>query len=111
MNFRFYLSLFMRRLPYFLIALALGTAIGVTVSTLLPPVYVTQARLLVESEQIPGNLAASTVQVESSERLQIIQQRILTRANLIEMANRLDIYANLPPDQRMNPDRSEEHTV
>lgn len=104
MNFRFYLSLFMRRLPYFLIALALGTAIGVTVSTLLPPVYVTQARLLVESEQIPGNLAASTVQVESSERLQIIQQRILTRANLIEMANRLGIYANLPPDQRMNPD-------
>ncbi len=104
MSFRFYLSLFVRRLPYFLLALALGSVIGVTVSTLLPPVYVTQARLLVESEQIPGNLAASTVQVESGERLQIIQQRILTRANLLEMANRLGIYADLPPRRRMNPD-------
>jgi uncharacterized protein involved in exopolysaccharide biosynthesis len=104
MNLRFYLSLFLRRLHYFLIALALGTAIGLTVSTLLPPAYLAQARLLVESEQIPDSLAASTVQIEAREKLQIIQQRILTRANLLEMANRLGIYADLPPNRRMNPD-------
>lgn len=104
MNLRFYLSLFLRRLHYFLIALALGTAIGLTVSTLLAPVYVAQARLLVESEQIPDSLAASTVQIGAQEKLQIIQQRILTRANLLEMSNRLGIYADLPPSRRMNPD-------
>lgn len=93
MDFRFYLSLFLRRLHWFLLFLFIGSAIGVTLAQVLPPNFVARARLLVESEQIPGNLAASTVQTESTEQLEIIQQRILTRDTLIDMANRLQIYA------------------
>ena len=104
MDLKFYMSLFLRRLPYFLIMVALGTAIGLSVASVLPPAYRAQARLLVESEQIPGNLAASTVRTETTEQLQIIQQRILTRANLLEMSNRLRIYAQDPDARRMNPD-------
>lgn len=92
MDFKFYLSLFVRRLPYFLILVAIGSAIGVTLASVLPPVYLAQAKLLVESEQIPGDLAASTVQTGANEQLQIIQQRILTRAKLLEMSNKLQIY-------------------
>lgn len=92
MDLKFYLSLFLRRLPYFLILVAIGSAIGITLASVLPPVYVAQAKLLVESEQIPGDLAASTVQTGANEQLQIIQQRILTRAKLLEMANKLQIY-------------------
>jgi uncharacterized protein involved in exopolysaccharide biosynthesis len=94
MDLKFYLSLFLRRLPYFLLLLALGTAVGLTLATMLPPVYRAEARLVVESEQIPGDLAESTVQTEATEQLQIIQQRILTRDTLLEMANRLDIYGS-----------------
>ncbi|TGD61788.1 lipopolysaccharide biosynthesis protein [Tabrizicola sp. WMC-M-20] len=104
MAIKFYLSLFVRRLPYFLLLLALGAAIGGALATLLPPVYQTQARLLVESEQIPGNLAASTVQIGAGEKLEIIQQRILTRNNLIDMANRLFIYGDVSAARRQNPD-------
>jgi uncharacterized protein involved in exopolysaccharide biosynthesis len=104
MDFRFYLSLFLRRIHYFLILFLLGSGIGLTLARVLPPVYVAEARLLVESEQIPGNLAASTVQTQATEQLQIIQQRILTRAQLLEMANELQIYATLPPSQRMTAD-------
>jgi uncharacterized protein involved in exopolysaccharide biosynthesis len=93
LDFRFYLSLFLRRLPYFLILLAIGSAIGLTLAAVLPPVYVARAVLIVESQQIPSELAASTVQTEATEQLQIIQQRILTRDSLIDMANRLQIYA------------------
>lgn len=93
MDLKFYLSLFLRRLPYFLIMVALGSAIGLTLASVLPPVYVAQSRLVVESEQIPGNLAASTVQTGATEQLQIIQQRILSRARLLDMANELRIYA------------------
>ncbi|GIT93294.1 LPS biosynthesis protein [Jannaschia sp. AI_61] len=96
MDLKFYASLFLRRLHWFLLFLIIGTAAGVTLAKVLPPVYVATARLLVESEQIPGELAQSTVQTEATEQLQIIQQRILTRDTLLDMANRLNIYANDP---------------
>lgn len=94
MDLSFYLSRFLRRLHYFLILAAIGTVLGLTLARVLPPVYLAQARLVVENEQIPDELAASTVQTEASEQLQIIQQRILTRDTLVEMANRLQIYAD-----------------
>ncbi|MBL4808068.1 MAG: lipopolysaccharide biosynthesis protein [Rhodobacteraceae bacterium] len=95
LNLKFYLSLFIRRLPYFLVLLAIGSALGLTLASVLPPVYKAEAVLIVESQQIPGELAATTVQTEATEQLQIIQQRILTRDSLLEMANRLEIY---PPN-------------
>ena len=48
--------------------------------------------LIVESQQIPSDLAESTVQTNAGEQLQIIQQRILTRARLIDMARDLGVY-------------------
>ncbi|WP_246100249.1 GumC family protein [Cereibacter sediminicola] len=96
MDLRFHLALFRRRFPLFLILLLSGTAAGVTLALVLPPRYVAEARLIVESEQIPDELAASTVRTAATEQLQIIQQRILTRDKLIEMANRLKIYAPGP---------------
>lgn len=92
MDFKFYFSLFLRRLHWFLLFFIIGSAIGLTLARILPTVYYTQAQLLVQSEEIPANLAQSTVQTEATEQLQIIQQRILTRNTLIEMANRLSIY-------------------
>lgn len=104
MDLRFYLSIFLRRLPYFILMLALGSAAGLTLARVLPTVYVAQAKLVVESEQIPDELAASTVETQATEQLQIIQQRILARDQLVEMANRLGIYATAPgspaPTQR-----------
>ncbi|MFN3936598.1 MAG: GumC family protein [Gemmobacter sp.] len=102
MDVRFYLSLILRRLPWIALFVALGTAVGLAVATVLPPVYVAQARLLLESEQIPGTLAASTVQTQATEQLQIIQQRIQTRASLLELSNRMQVYAN--STRRLNPD-------
>lgn len=102
MDLKFYLSLFMRRLHWFVLFLVIGSAIGLTLAQVLPPVYVAQARLLVESEQIPGELAASTVRTEATEQLEIIQQRILTRDTLVDMARRLDIYGGTQAETRMS---------
>ena len=105
MDIKFYLAIFWRRFPYFLVLLSLGTAAGVTVALTLQPIYVAEARLVVESQQIPDELAASTVQTESSEQLQIIQQRIFTRDNLLEIANRFDVYEDTDStSDRLRPD-------
>jgi uncharacterized protein involved in exopolysaccharide biosynthesis len=92
MDLNFYIKLFIRRLPYLLILLALGTAVGVTVATILPPVYSSRATLVVENQQIPGELAASTVQTDATEALQIIRQRILTRERLLKLAEKHNVY-------------------
>ncbi|MEL7255324.1 MAG: Wzz/FepE/Etk N-terminal domain-containing protein [Pseudomonadota bacterium] len=107
LDLRFYIALFIRRLPYFMIFTVAGAAIGVALAMTLPPSYQAQARLVVESEQIPDELAASTVRTEAREQLQIIEQRILTRDNLLEMANRLNIYADRAArsGERLRPDQ------
>ncbi|WP_308918160.1 lipopolysaccharide biosynthesis protein [Jannaschia sp. LMIT008] len=102
---RFYLSLVLRRIHYVLILTILGLAAGFTVAELLPERYVASARLVVESEQIPGDLAATTVRTEASEQLQIIEQRILTRDRLLDMSNRLNVYDRRPGEaQPLRPD-------
>lgn len=93
-DFRYYLSIFLRRLPWFLLVSGLISGLAIAVALTLPPAYVSQTRLLVESAQIPGSLATSTVQMEPEEQLQIFETRLLTRANLLDIARRLDVLDN-----------------
>ena len=95
-DLKFYLSLFLRRFHYFLAVALAVTSVGVTLAYTLPPVYRAEARLLVESAQIPDDLAVSTVRVETPEMLQVIQQRLLTRANLLDISRKFGIHADRP---------------
>ena len=96
LDLKFYWSVFLRRLPYFLVTLALLSAIGVTVAMILPPVYRSAASMLVEPQQIPDDLAQTTVPVNPFEQVQIIEQRLMTRANLVALADRIGLYADQP---------------
>lgn len=93
---KFYLSIFLRRLPWFLLAAVAVVAVGLSLAVLLPAKYRSEALLLVESEQIPGNLAASTVSTAAEEELQILEQQLMTRGNLLEIANRFGLYRDRP---------------
>ena len=98
---RFYLSLFIRRLPAFLLVAAIVAAISVVVAVSLPPAYESRTRLIVESPQIPDELAPSTVRLPGKERLQIIENRLLTRPNMLDIARRLNVLAD---QEDMSPD-------
>lgn len=66
----------------------------------LPTTYRSSAQLLVENPQIPNDLAASTVRTDVGEQLQIIQQQLQTRQNLLDVADRLELFpAGTPPEQ------------
>jgi polysaccharide chain length determinant protein (PEP-CTERM system associated) len=104
MNFdvKFYLSRFMRRFHYFAIIAVAVSALGITIAYTLPPIYRAQATLLVESPQIPDALAASTVEANVPEILRIIQQRLNTRANILDISRRLGVHDSslgMTPDQ------------
>lgn len=100
-DLKFFLSLFLRRIHYFMLVFATIAGVGLTAAYTLPPVYEAEAQLLVESPQIPGNLAASTVEVSAPEILQIIRQRLLTRANLLDISREFNVHADRPG---MSPD-------
>lgn len=100
-NLGYYFSIFRRRSPYFLIVATLISAISVTVAYTLPPAYESRMVLLVESPQIPEELASSTVSAPAYEQLQIIQHRLLTRQNMLNIARKFEVIADvdkLPPD-------------
>ncbi|MEM8652142.1 MAG: lipopolysaccharide biosynthesis, partial [Pseudomonadota bacterium] len=59
-------------------------------------------KLLVESPQIPDELAPSTARIPAHEQLQIVEQRLLTRANLLDIARDLKV---LTGQDEMTPDR------
>lgn len=91
---RFYLALFFRRIHLFLLVFIAVTGTGLTIAFSLPPVFRAEAKLLVESPQIPDDLAASTVRTATAEILSVIEQRVLTRSNLLELADRFNIYGD-----------------
>lgn len=100
-DIRFYRKMALRRLPAMTALFLLCAGVGMVLAIKLPTTYASSARLLVESQQIPGELAASTVSTNTPEQLEIIRQRLLTRANLIDIANKLKVFsdqANMSPD-------------
>jgi len=91
LDLKFYWAVFLRRLPYFLVVASLLTAVAVTLAFVLPPAYRSQASMLVEPQQIPGELAESMVPINPFEQIQIIEQRMMTRATLLELARKIGL--------------------
>lgn len=101
LDIKYYISVFFRRFPIFFIVTALFSAIAISAAFLLPTTYEAQARLLVESPQIPDDMAASTVQTNAPEQLEIFEQRLMTRANLLDIANKRRVFDH---QDTMSPD-------
>jgi succinoglycan biosynthesis transport protein ExoP len=96
---RLYLDIARRRFLYFLVPAVVIFAIVYWVAQVLPPVYQARATILVESQQIPTSLAAPTVSANAAERIQLIEQRLMARDNLLEIARKYSLYAG----QRLSP--------
>ncbi|WP_170763223.1 GumC family protein [Ruegeria lacuscaerulensis] len=69
--------------------------------------------LIVEAPQIPGNLAASTVNTSPIEQLQIVEQHVLTRPVLLDIARKYEVLPNqedASPDQIVSELRTKTNT-
>ena len=104
MNFdiRYFMSICWRRLPLFIPVTLVFSVIAFVVAISLPAQFESSSRLLVESPQIDDKLARSTVDIAAAEQLQIIEQRLLTRPNLLEIARK---YSALDGLNDMSPDK------
>lgn len=94
-DLNFYGQLILRRLPVMLLLLLVSSGLGLVLALRLPTTYESTARLVVQPQQISEELAASTVQVNPLEEVRLLQQRVMTRANLIDIANDYRVYEDL----------------
>lgn len=101
LDFGFYWALFVRRLPVMALFVLLFSGLGLVTAFKLPETYSTSAQLLFEAPQIPTSMVSPTVQTGAAEQLDIIEQRLMTRANLIDIANRFNVFDDI---REMEPD-------
>lgn len=97
----FYWKLFWRRLPVMSVFIILCSGLGVITAMKMPETFATSARLVVESPQIPDSMVASTIQTDATEQLDIIEQKLLTRSNMIDIAQKYDVFEDM---RNMEPD-------
>src|SRR5918995_487791 len=58
------------------------------------------ATILIEEPDVPADLVKSTVSTFANDRLQVIQQRVMTSQHLNEIIDRFDLY---PEEQKTMP--------
>ncbi|MDA8586161.1 lipopolysaccharide biosynthesis, partial [Rhodobacteraceae bacterium] len=93
-DIKFYYQLMLRRLPVMAVIFTLCAGIGVALAMTLPKRYAAEATLSVEGAIIPSDQRANSVGNESVQQLQSIRARLLSRANLIDIANKYRVFAS-----------------
>jgi protein tyrosine kinase modulator len=93
---RDYLAAVLRRKFRLVIPAVLIIVISLVVAMAMPPVYRSTGTVLIEEPEIPREFIRSTITSFAAERLQIIQQRVMTTQNLISIINKFNLY----PDER-----------
>jgi len=88
----FYWTVFKRRWPFFVGPFLIFSIGGVAAALLWPATYLSEAKILVQSQQIPSDLVRPTVTNAAQERIQAIEQRTMTRDNLVAIADKFQLY-------------------
>lgn len=93
-DLRFLISVFLRRFPVFLLTAVLVFGVAAGVAVVLPPVYKASATMLVISQQIPSELAQSTVTVDAVERIKVIEKQLMVRDTLLAIEEQFSVFPN-----------------
>ena len=92
LNFSHYIDTLKRRFFYFLLPFGLVSILGLCLAANQKPSYLSEGKILVESQVIAPDLVRPIVTATASERIQLIQQRIFTRERLLSIANKFELF-------------------
>ena len=86
------LAVIRKRIFYFAIPFVLVSIVGALVVVIQRPIYLAEGKILVESPQIPTTLVEPTVTSAATERIQVIQQRLMSRDNLVPIMTKFGLF-------------------
>jgi succinoglycan biosynthesis transport protein ExoP len=87
-----YLDAFRRRRTLILSVAAVIFVVSVLAALFWPPTYRSTATILIEEQEVPQDLVRSTITSFATERIQTISQTVMTRANLMQIVEKYDLY-------------------
>src|SRR5210317_2158394 len=78
--------------------LCIGVAIPILLGAILlayklPPIYRSDASILIEQAAIPGDIVQSSITSYVDEQIQVVTQRVLANDNASKIIERNDLYA------------------
>src|ERR1019366_2775816 len=88
----YYWELLKRRAFYFAIPFVVVASVGVGIALIWPPTYLSEGKILVQSQMIPTELVRATVTSAAQERIQVIEQRTMTRENLLAIIDKFQLF-------------------
>lgn len=98
-NFQFdlkvYLKILKRRKLLLIIPFLLIFSVSTVVAVLLPPMYRSEAMILVETQDVPQEFIKTTVTGYVAERLQVLNQLVTARDNLMKLVEEHNLYPEL----------------
>ena len=95
LNFRTVKGIIRRRWRTFAITFSAIFLAGMITAVSLPPVYRSEATILIEGQQIPKDYVKSTITGYVEERIAVIKQQILTRKKLSQIIDEFNLYPDL----------------
>lgn len=98
-----YLAGLKRRRKAILLVSSMLFILSVVIAFVLPSVYRSTATILIEEQEIPPELVRSTITSYADQRIQVISQQVMTRANLMQIVERYNLY----PRQRRHETNEE----
>jgi uncharacterized protein involved in exopolysaccharide biosynthesis len=87
-----FIDAFVRRRLVAIIVAAVCIAVALSFALLLPPEYRSTGTILIEQQEVPVEFVRSTVTAYADQRLQVINQRVMTSQNLLDIIHRYSLY-------------------
>ena len=91
-DLRDYFTAFRCRKKQVLTTVVILFLISMVVAAMLPSVYRSTATILIEQQEMPPDLVRSTISSYADQRIQVISQQVMTRANLMQIVDKYKLY-------------------
>ena len=100
-DLRDYLDVLVRRRGAFCFTAALFLSASLAAAILWPPTYRATATILIEEQSVPRDFVRSAVASSAVQRIQSISQQVMTRANLLRIIEKFDLYREARAENRV----------
>ena len=101
-DLRDWVEVLMRRRRLFLLTAGLLCVASVLTALLWPATYRSVATVLIEQQEVPTDLVRPAVTTSAVERIETISQQVMTRANLLAIIEKYDMFAEARAENRVS---------
>jgi polysaccharide chain length determinant protein (PEP-CTERM system associated) len=97
-NLTDYIEILKRRKWSLIIPTVVIIIVGAAIAVGLPPVFKSTSRILIEEQDVPTDFVMATVSSYAEQRLESINQRIMSSTRLAEIIDQFKLYGDLKED-------------